>query len=174
MASVAALAITFPGGLWVGSEAQNVSADICAARLVSQCCSCLPSTASTHSETWEYYVQHTHTHTHFFLFLYHFPHSLTSLSACLHQTTYCIYSMGTHTCTHTLVLHTSHSLSSPPPPHSRIVPLSVLPQPFSHAHVPLLFSSLQPENISKYCSFVMTLPLSFSLFFNLYLTKLLF
>lgn len=39
----------FPRGPWVGSEAQNVSADICAARPVSHCCSCLPSTASTPS-----------------------------------------------------------------------------------------------------------------------------
>lgn len=39
----------FPRGPWVGSEAQNVSADIHAAGLISQCCSRLPSSTSTHS-----------------------------------------------------------------------------------------------------------------------------
>lgn len=167
MASVTTLAITFPGGLWVGSEAQNVSADICAAQLVSQCCSCLPSTASTHSYRDMAVLCATRTHTHTLLSL---SLPLSSLPLHVYSTQYTV--MGTHRHTRTSYSTSPGRSSPPPPPHSHIVPLSVLPQPFSHARVPLLFSSLQHENNSKYSW--PYLCLLFTTIVNLYLTKLYF
>lgn len=88
----------------MGSEAQNVSADICAARLVSHCCSCLPSTASTHSYR-DMGVLHAHTHTQRGYTQIHFSHSHFSfcfLATLLDHSLFCrtihtdIYSKNTY------------------------------------------------------------------------------
>lgn len=101
-------------GPWVGSEAQNVSADICAARLGyhTAAAACHPPHPLIHIETWEYCTD-THTHslsltpTVFFLrfvstFLVHSFQFYRAIFA--HK--------QTHTCAHTHTLSHAHSHSS--------------------------------------------------------------
>lgn len=86
-------------GPWVGSEAQNVSADICAARLGyhTAAAACHPPHPLIHIETWEYCTD-THTHslsltpTVFFLrfvstFLVHSFQFYRAIFACAHTHT---------------------------------------------------------------------------------------
>lgn len=154
MATAAAIAITFPGGCgWVAKPKMSALISVQLGSYHSAAAAFHPprplhsipfiqrhgSIMYTHTRT------HTNKHPHFsFCFFTTFlPPSLlfvhTHIQYVLHG--------NTHLHTHNFT-RTSHCLSSPPPPpHTHIVPLSVLPQPFNHASVPLLFSSSQLENI---------------------------
>lgn len=174
MASVAALAITFPGGPWVGSEAQNVSADICAARLVSQCCSCLPSTASTHSYRDMGVLCATHTHTHTFLSLSLPLSSLPHFSFCIFTAVYTLH-RNTNTQAHTH-LYSIH-LTAFPLLLLHTLALCLCQFYLSHSVMHMFHCSFLPCSLKTFPNIVyLSWPCLclFSLFFNLYLTKLLF
>lgn len=155
-------------GPWVGSEAQNVSADICAARLGyhTAAAACHPPHPLIHIETWEYCTD-THTHslsltpTVFFLrfvstFLVHSFQFYRAIFACAHT--------HTHSHTHTHTLHgmslNTHSCSFTPS-----ISLSFFPSSSTHSHCASV-SSISAVQSSKYSTALSLSLLPHSLFKN--------
>lgn len=164
-------------GPWVGSEAQNVSADICAARLGyhTAAAACHPPHPLIHIETWEYCTD-THTHslsltpTVFFLrfvstFLVHSFQFYRAIFA--HKQTHTCAHTHTHSHTHTHTLHgmslNTHSCSFTPS-----ISLSFFPSSSTHSHCASV-SSISAVQSSKYST-----ALSLCLFYPTHCLKMSF